>query len=429
MTVLQKIALGTPPTGNDGDTTRTANTKVNSNVDVLNTQAALGSAPEAVTAPQTLVAATHLGKRVNINLAAAGSVSPPPASTCAADSVILLRNLGVTVVSLPAADGSGDTVSLSALNPGETALLDTDGVHGWTVLMRGRTNSGDEVVSGALTVAGLATLVGGLSFGANGQAAISAAGAYSGVSAAYTGNVTVGGTLAITGAAAFSAGLSCGGKAITSVGAAVNATDAANKSYVDGGLATKLANPTGGVGTFIRGDGANTRTLQAVYQSYGTGSSVVGYELIVAGVSGSMIYMQNTGNMVFCSTGGNTSNVLTRATLDTVGNLSIAGALSQASDSRIKTNIAVIPEAGEKLDGIRGVTFNRTDLADTDRTYAGVIAQEVQAALACATSISQSDDSGSVPNMLHVDPMAVIGILVEAVKDLRGRVAALEGKQ
>lgn len=179
MTSLQKIELGTPPSGSDGDTTRTANTKMNSNVDVLSAQAALTSASDTVVAPQVLTAADHLGKRVNIALAAAGAVSPPPASTCTPDSVILLRNTGPAPVSVPPAIGSGDTVALSTLNPGESVLIDTDGVHAWGVLMRGRTASdnemvngnstvtGNEAVGGTLAVAGSTTLAGGVVGAAN----------------------------------------------------------------------------------------------------------------------------------------------------------------------------------------------------------------------------------------------------------------------
>jgi hypothetical protein len=67
-------------------------------------------------------------------------------------------------------------------------------------------------VGGTLGVSGLATLAGGASFGASGQASISSAGAYSGVGAAYSGNVTVGGTLGVTGAATFTARPSFAGK-------------------------------------------------------------------------------------------------------------------------------------------------------------------------------------------------------------------------
>ncbi|MDR6447489.1 hypothetical protein J2794_003605 [Paraburkholderia terricola] len=162
MSSLAKVLLGTAPLGTDGDPVRTAFMKANSNVDVLNAQAALTSAGAPITAAQALTAAAHLGKRVNIALAAAGTINLPAASTCAADSVILLRNTGTTVVTLAITASSGDTVALSKLNAGESALMDTDGVHAWTVLMRGRTNSDNEVVNGNCTVNGNETVAGTL---------------------------------------------------------------------------------------------------------------------------------------------------------------------------------------------------------------------------------------------------------------------------
>ncbi|TGP43474.1 hypothetical protein EN871_16845 [bacterium M00.F.Ca.ET.228.01.1.1] len=209
MASLQKVALGTPPSAVDGDTVRVANTKANANVDVLNTQVALTSAA-GITAAQALTVA-HVGKRVNIALAQAGVINLPAASTCAADNVILLRNIGTTVVTLAITGGSADTVGLSRLNPGESALMDTDGIHGWTVLMRGRTNSdneivngnctvnGNEVINGALSTVGVSTLLGGVSVGNAAQATISAAGAYTGASAAYSGSISAGGNAAVTG--------------------------------------------------------------------------------------------------------------------------------------------------------------------------------------------------------------------------------------
>ena len=149
MSLLQKINLGTPPTGVDGDAVRTAFTKDNANVDVLNAQTALTTSGATITTPTALTVA-HVGKRVNISLASPGTINLPSASTCLVDNVTLLRNIGTTVVTLAITTGSGDTVALSKLNPGESALLDTDGVHTWRVLMRGRTNSDNELVNGNL---------------------------------------------------------------------------------------------------------------------------------------------------------------------------------------------------------------------------------------------------------------------------------------
>ncbi|NPT39727.1 tail fiber domain-containing protein, partial [Paraburkholderia xenovorans] len=161
--------------------------------------------------------------------------------------------------------GSGDSVALSKLNPGEAVLMDTDGVHAWTVLMRGRTNADDEVVNGNFSVSGnstvngdstvnnsavngnetvggtlgvtgaatlaSATVAGQLAakantyFGSAAQASISAAGVYSGPSAGYSGNVGVGGTLGVTGLATLAGGVvtsSLMGGAATVVGSSAS---------------------------------------------------------------------------------------------------------------------------------------------------------------------------------------------------------------
>ncbi|VWC95888.1 hypothetical protein BCO18175_03702 [Burkholderia contaminans] len=150
MPALQKINLGTAPEGRDGDTVRVGFTKLNANVDALSNQAALVSGA-TITQAQALTSA-HIGERINFNFPAAGTVNLPAASTCPADSVLHLRNVGATVVTLAIAAGSGDTLALSRLNPGEAATLDTDGVHAWNVLLRGRSASDNETVNGSFTV-------------------------------------------------------------------------------------------------------------------------------------------------------------------------------------------------------------------------------------------------------------------------------------
>ncbi|WP_250467627.1 tail fiber domain-containing protein [Caballeronia sp. GAFFF2] len=153
MSTLQKVNLGTPPTAVDGDTVRGANTKANANVDVLNAQATLTSAAATITSAQALTAA-HVGKRVNINLAAAGTINLPSAATMGLDGIVHLRNQGSTLVTLAIASGSGDTIALTSLAAGESTIIDSDGIHTLGCLMRSRTYSANETVSGALTVGG-----------------------------------------------------------------------------------------------------------------------------------------------------------------------------------------------------------------------------------------------------------------------------------
>jgi hypothetical protein len=68
------------------------------------------------------------------------------------------------VATIAPAAGSGDTVALSTLNPGEAVLIDTDGVHAWSVLVRGRANSDNETVNGNLAVGGALGVTGKATF-------------------------------------------------------------------------------------------------------------------------------------------------------------------------------------------------------------------------------------------------------------------------
>ncbi|WP_175726390.1 hypothetical protein [Burkholderia ambifaria] len=151
---LQKVNLGTPPKGADGDPVRVANSKANANVDVLDRQSALVSAP-MVTASRTL-GEEHIGRRVSINIAAGGTIKLRKASLCEPDSIVWLVNVGTKRVLLAPDDGSGDSVPVSGLGAGEAVALDVDGVNAWRVLMRGRASSDDESVAGKLSVGGLA---------------------------------------------------------------------------------------------------------------------------------------------------------------------------------------------------------------------------------------------------------------------------------
>ena len=102
------------------------------------------------------------------------------------------------------------------------------------------------------------------------------------------------------------------------------------------------------------------------------------------------------------------------------GNILASGNVTAYSDIRVKDNVEQIAGALDRIQRIRGVTYTRTDLEDTERRYAGVIAQEIEAVLPEAIF-----DSGELK---AVDYNATIGLLIEAIKELTARVAQLEGK-
>jgi hypothetical protein len=106
--------------------------------------------------------------------------------------------------------------------------------------------------------------------------------------------------------------------------------------------------------------------------------------------------------------------------LDMSGNLVATGNVTAYSDARLKDNIKPISNALTKLDKISGNTYTRNDLEDTEKKYAGVIAQEVEAVLPEAVVEVQDGTKA-------VDYNATIALLIEAVKELKAEVNELKG--
>lgn len=106
--------------------------------------------------------------------------------------------------------------------------------------------------------------------------------------------------------------------------------------------------------------------------------------------------------------------------LSVTGTITASGSITAFSDVRLKDNITKIPDALNKLNQLKGVTYTRKDLA-SDKQYAGLIAQDVQKVLPEAVAVTEDD-------IIAVDYNGVIGLLVEAVKELETKVAKLEGK-
>ena len=102
--------------------------------------------------------------------------------------------------------------------------------------------------------------------------------------------------------------------------------------------------------------------------------------------------------------------------------LTVSGNVTAYSDRRLKDDIQPIEDALEKVGTLSGNTYLRNDLpeADTERRYAGVIAQEVEAVL--PEAVSDSEDGNKT-----VDYNAVIALLVESIKELKAEVAQLKG--
>jgi hypothetical protein len=104
-------------------------------------------------------------------------------------------------------------------------------------------------------------------------------------------------------------------------------------------------------------------------------------------------------------------------TVDDSGNLTATGNVTAYSDAKIKKNVSTIRDALDKVKAMRGVLYTNIN---TDVDGMGVIAQEM---LEVCPQVVQ-DNNG----MLSVAYGNLVGVLIEAIKELSGKVAALESK-
>lgn len=100
----------------------------------------------------------------------------------------------------------------------------------------------------------------------------------------------------------------------------------------------------------------------------------------------------------------------------TIGNST--GATMCSSDERLKTNIALIIDPLKSIEQLRGVTFNWADTTKNQQQFIGVIAQDVQKVFPQAVATLSN-------GYLAVDYGALVAPLIEAVKELAGKVSAL----
>lgn len=102
------------------------------------------------------------------------------------------------------------------------------------------------------------------------------------------------------------------------------------------------------------------------------------------------------------------------------GTITASNNITAYSDVSLKENIEEIPEALQKVEQIRGVTFTRND-EDSDRRHTGVIAQEIEQVL---PEVVDTDDDG----LKSVAYGNITGLLIEAIKELKQEVDDLKAQ-
>ena len=116
----------------------------------------------------------------------------------------------------------------------------------------------------------------------------------------------------------------------------------------------------------------------------------------------------------------NQSGGLECGTISSSSTITAAGNITAFSDARLKENVTTIDSALDKVSQMRGVYYNRIDDENKTRNV-GVIAQEIEAVLPEVVH-TREDDTKSVAYG------NIVGILIEAIKELNEEVKMLRSK-
>ena len=187
-----------------------------------------------------------------------------------------------------------------------------------------------------------------------------------------SGTLTLGGTLAIAN----------GGTGATSGAAALSAL---------GGVTTSGTGATGTWGISISGNAATATSATSA-------------------TSATTATTASTANAL------NSSNSYSMVNLTASGSITASGNVTAYSDAKLKTDMAQIRDALDKVETLTGYTYTRID---TGHRETGLIAQDVQAVLPEAVADNDGTLSLAYGNL--------VGLLVEAIKELRAEVDELRG--
>jgi len=126
---------------------------------------------------------------------------------------------------------------------------------------------------------------------------------------------------------------------------------------------------------------------------------------VVSKYAGSMVFQRGSDQITFTNAGG----------------IIASDDITAFSDQRLKKNLSAIPNALNKVKQLTGYTYNRIDKPQDTKRYTGLVAQEVQQVL--PEAVSQQD--GDIMSVAYGN---MVGLLVEAVKELTGTVEELQAK-
>jgi len=125
-----------------------------------------------------------------------------------------------------------------------------------------------------------------------------------------------------------------------------------------------------------------------------------------------------TANALTVSNGATINSTLSVASdITSGGNITATGNVTAYSDANLKTDVTTIQNALMLVEKMRGVNYTRID---SGKRGVGVIAQEMQEVIPEVVHDTHGTLSVAYGN--------IVGVLIEAIKELSDKVAALESK-
>ena len=151
----------------------------------------------------------------------------------------------------------------------------------------------------------------------------------------------------------------------------------------------------------------------------GSGANGIRFRDEYDGTIRGYVYANSSSQIGFLNSGGSWS-----LQCDNSGNVTATGNVTAYSDARLKTNVNTINDALSIVGKLRGVSF---DWKESGKPSIGVIAQEVEKVLPELVLTQQVLDPTGESEIKSVDYGKIVGVLINAINELKAEVDELKG--